>query len=160
MTRADTIRALCEQVRAGDVEAATVLTDVVLESGGELDHDGGVLVRINEGVGRKADPRFALVYRNRAVLLFGVRERWSDEKRACVATGYARLFKLGEAAEHDSYNLSYYGDIRSISTKCVVIAHKHSRRTSRLTLAHFDSRNWDFDRGEAFAKNSEAMVYL
>ena len=39
-----------------------------------------------------------------------------------------QTFQIGESAEYDSYNLSYFGPIKSITKKNVIVQHKHSER--------------------------------
>ena len=64
-----------------------------------------------------------------------------------------RFFEIGDFAEYDSYNLSYFGRIASITDKTVSIWHSHSCKKSRLKHRDFAARNWNFDEQEAYAKN-------
>lgn len=72
----------------------------------------------------------------------------------------ARMFALGDSAEYDSYNLSYYGPILSISDKCVVVQENRSKKKHFMDLNKFCWRNWDFDAGVAATKNSDTMQYI
>jgi hypothetical protein len=93
-------------------------------------------------------------------------------KIACDAgyrTGRSKEFKLGDYAEYDSYNLSYYGPIIAIADKTVTIICRHDVerykagakvKTYRLDLNAFAWRNIDFDVNEASAANSETMMYI
>lgn len=71
-----------------------------------------------------------------------------------------RTFRIGDAAEYDSYNLSYFGPIKSITKKNVIITHKHSDRTTRLPFAIFHMRNIKFDAHTATKRNSETMMSI
>lgn len=73
---------------------------------------------------------------------------------------YSRTFAVGDAAEYDSYNLSYIGTIVSITTKTIVIQPKGNSRVRRLSLHEFTWRNRDFDAAETFRRNSETMQYI
>lgn len=68
-------------------------------------------------------------------------------------------FFVGDMAEYDSYNLSYYGKILSITEKSVIIE-KNNLCTSRLSIDKFCWRNWDFILAEVQQKNSEMMRYI
>lgn len=69
-------------------------------------------------------------------------------------------FNMGDMAEYDSYNLSYYGEIVGISTKSVQIKEKHGGRIHRLDLNTFMWRNHDFDLEKTIAKNHEERHYI
>jgi hypothetical protein len=74
-----------------------------------------------------------------------------------------RIFRVGDTAEYDSYNLSYTGVITKITNKCVSIqAYPGSNmaRTHRLDLHTFSWRNWNFDAAETARRNHEEMMYL
>ncbi len=71
-------------------------------------------------------------------------------------------FQIGDAAEYDSYNLSYLGVIDSITEKSVTIvktrgigAIKH-----RLSMHEFCWRNFKFNADETRARNSAEMMNL
>jgi hypothetical protein len=68
-----------------------------------------------------------------------------------------RIFRLGDQAEYDSFNLVYYAPVKSISAKTVVIDRKGDRGGSdaRLTLAKFVEKNHDFDLAKAKKRNDE-----
>tara|TARA_R110002020_G_scaffold220424_4_gene428359 strand:+ start:114 stop:470 length:357 start_codon:yes stop_codon:yes gene_type:complete len=69
-----------------------------------------------------------------------------------------RTFKIGDKAEYDSYNLSYYGPIVSITKKNVIIDDHGKRR--RLPFETFHWRNITFDLAKKSAENSETMRYI
>lgn len=73
-------------------------------------------------------------------------------------------FKIGDQAEYGSYNLSYFGEITSISPKAItIVAYKGNagmEKRKMLDLNTFCWRNQDFDVKEASAKNFEEMQYL
>jgi hypothetical protein len=83
--------------------------------------------------------------------------------------GRSNEFEIGDYAEYDSYNLSYYGPIVAITEKTVSIVCKHdAARYARgekvkkynLDLNKFAYRNIDFNVSEASAANSETMMYI
>lgn len=73
-----------------------------------------------------------------------------------------RTYRLGDQAEYDSYNLSYYGPIVAIGEKTVTISEPYhgSKRRFRLSLEKFFGRNIRFDVIRASARNHDAMMYL
>lgn len=90
-----------------------------------------------------------------------------------------RSFRVGDIAEYDSYNLSYTGTIESITDKTVTIWTGYYKdlgcRTSRavdsegrplkknltrLDLASFCWRNYNFDAEETARQNAETMMYI
>ena len=71
-----------------------------------------------------------------------------------------RTFEIGDAAEYDSFNLSYFGPIKSITKKNVIVQHKYSKKTTRMPFVNFHWRNINFDAAEAAASNSETMMYI
>lgn len=73
---------------------------------------------------------------------------------------YDRTFALGDIAEYDSYNLSYMGEIVSITAKNVIIQPGHGRPKKRLSLYQFSWRNKKFDAAAAQAANAEEMNYI
>lgn len=74
---------------------------------------------------------------------------------------FDRVFKIGDHAEYDSYNLKYNGKIIAIGNKTVTIKHyETSDRVTRLDVYEFVDRNWDFNLQKSERENSEAMYYL
>lgn len=69
-------------------------------------------------------------------------------------------FKIGDMAEYDSYNLSYYGEIVSITEKTVTIANRYDKRKYRLKLDTFAWRNFNFNLDTTIKENSETMNYI
>ena len=69
-------------------------------------------------------------------------------------------FNIGDSAEYDSYNLSYFGPIKSITKKNVIVKHKHSDRTTRLPHQTFHWRNIGFNLEEAISKNAHTSMYI
>ena len=70
-----------------------------------------------------------------------------------------RTFSVGDKAEYDSYNLSYFGPIKSITKKNVIIKDTNGKNR-RLPLATFHWRNINFDLNEKQANNSEIMMSI
>lgn len=77
-----------------------------------------------------------------------------------MVDGVGRTFRIGDMAEYDSYNLSYYGTIVSITEKTVTIKEKYSPQKRRLKIYDFTWRNYDFDLAQTQAKNSETSMYI
>ena len=77
-------------------------------------------------------------------------------------TGALNAFKLGDMAEYDSYNLSYYGPIIAITDKRVTIICRHDVRQHEagekvkkhsLDLNTFCWRNHNFNLNETIDDN-------
>ena len=88
------------------------------------------------------------------IRLFGTRYPGTPSART-----YDRTFKLGDLAEHDSYNLSYYGRIVAITEKTVTIEDDRGNQPSlrRLDIHTFNWRNWDFVCDGAAARNFDVL---
>jgi hypothetical protein len=71
-------------------------------------------------------------------------------------------FVIGDAAEYDSYNLSYYGVIESISDKSVTIVKSYGKdvKKHRLDLNTFCWRNHNFDLEQTRKSNSIESMNL
>ena len=69
-------------------------------------------------------------------------------------------FKVGDMAEYDSYNLSYYGPIVSITEKTVTIKDKYFDRKYRLKLDTFAWRNYNFNLEKTVQENFETSQYI
>ena len=59
----------------------------------------------------------------------------------------AKSFVMGDMAEYDSYNLSYYGPITKITAKTITITERHGGepRVHRLPIERFCWRNHNFN---------------
>ena len=68
-------------------------------------------------------------------------------------------FLVGDQAEYDSYNLSYYGPITSISETTVCVANGPKTRAF-MDFYKFCWRNVNFDLERAIAENSNTMTYI
>jgi hypothetical protein len=72
-------------------------------------------------------------------------------------------FKIGDQAEYDSFNLSYYGTITAISEKTVTITSRKDTRNEkvyRLDMHKFCWRNYNFNLEKAQAENTETSMYI
>lgn len=81
------------------------------------------------------------------------------------ARAYDVTFQIGDFAEYDSYNLSYYGKIVAIGEKTVTIEERHKNGNiradrHRLNLENFASRNWDFDLERIEKENQIESQYI
>jgi hypothetical protein len=79
------------------------------------------------------------IEKNKSIAIF------REQKDGTVAI--CRKFVIGDVAEYDSYNLSYCGEIESISDKTVTIVKVRgvSNTKHRLDLNTFCWRNFGFD---------------
>jgi hypothetical protein len=85
-------------------------------------------------------------------------------------TGRTKTYKMGDMAEYDSYNLSYYGPIVGISDKRVRIVCRFdypnyvkdtsSAKVHSLSLEKFCWRAIGFDLGDACANNAVTSHYI
>ena len=70
----------------------------------------------------------------------------------------AKEYRVGDMAEYGSYNLTYYGPIKSITAKTVTVSERYGNpRTKRLKVADFVQRNYDFDLAAAQERNANFM---
>jgi hypothetical protein len=74
---------------------------------------------------------------------------------------FDKVFKVGDRAEYNSWNLIYVGTITKIGEKTVTIKHyDHSAEVTMLDLFSFADKNWDFDAIRIQKHNSEESQYL
>lgn len=74
---------------------------------------------------------------------------------------FDRIFKIGDAAEYDSWNLKFVGNIVAIGPKTVTVKHYHnSANVTRLSLYEFVDRNWDFNEERHAKYNAEELRCL
>lgn len=150
----------------GDADAAVVLTDLIQE---------GVRAEVTQFVQitrrgyrrrgaeypAKVEPNaFAAITPGRSIVLFGMnKNKWrKDDPPGGVMRGYVRRFRVGDVAEHGSYNLVYTGPIRSITPKRVTIDRSDiGNRPGSFDIEQFHSMNWDFDPEAADKRNREWM---
>lgn len=71
-----------------------------------------------------------------------------------------KVFRQGDVAEYDSYNLKYTGEIVSITGKNVIIQPRFGSRTKRLDFRAFAWRNFDFDAERIARENFETSHYI
>ena len=69
-------------------------------------------------------------------------------------------FKIGDQAEYDSYNLSYYGEIVAITEKTVTIIPRFETKKKRFKIENFAWRNWCFNLSETITQNAETSYYI
>lgn len=68
-------------------------------------------------------------------------------------------FLLGDMAEYDSYNLSYYGKIAGITPSRVTVI-KTGGKAAYMSLYEFCWRNYDFDLEKKSAENYDTLNYI
>jgi hypothetical protein len=89
------------------------------------------------------------IEKGKSIRLTGIASCYREERPFDIT------FKIGDTAEYDSYNLTYVGKIISITEKTVTIEHgRYQVERSRLTLAEFAWRNFNFD-AERIAKENQ-----
>ena len=74
-----------------------------------------------------------------------------------------KVFREGDIAEYDSYNLRYTAPIKAITAKNVIFdtgAYFNRKETKRLKMESFAWRNHDFDAAEVAAQNAETSLYI
>lgn len=69
-------------------------------------------------------------------------------------------FSVGDWAEYDSYNLSYYGTIISITAKTITIKERYGDQKHRLDLATFAWRNYNFSIAKTLHENAGTSNYI
>lgn len=179
------VDALLAAVRLGDLDAAAVLTDLLLEKGGSVRlEDGSTLVQIKQKdttwhgefrPGKVCTGQYAVVTKGSkragtldAIELVGIERAGSrysrgEDGRYAPTTedkAFSRRFVLGDAAVHGSFNLTYTGTIESISCKRVVINPGYGDRTKSLDIERFFWRNWDYNEAETAARNAEISMSI
>ena len=178
--------ALLASVRLGDLDAAAVLTDLLLEKGGSVRlEDGSTLVQIKQKdttwhgefrPGKVCTGQYAVVTKGNnkragtldAIELVGIEragsryERLEDGRYVPTSEdkAFSRRFSLGDSAVYGSFNLTYTGPITSITAKRVVIEPGYGDRTKSLDLERFFWRNWDYNEAETAARNAEISMTI
>ena len=159
-TTHSTVLGLLSRIASGDLLASMVLDDAI---GDGLELPKGVslvaiTVAAHRHLGREVPAQrvsnaFALVTKGESIRLVGVAYKSAED-------GYDVTYRIGDQAEYDSFNLSYYGTITSITDKVVTISKPYDRGVARLVLSKFSSRNWNFNVHAIAARNSETMMYI
>ena len=179
------VEVLLAAVRLGDLDAASVLTDLLLEKGGSVRlENGGTLVQIKQKdttlhgqfhPGKVCTGQYAVVTKGNkragtldAIELVGIERAGSRYEKLAdgryVATtrdkAFSRSFSLGDSAVYGSFNLTYTGRVESISCKRVVVAPGYGDRTKSLDLERFFWRNWDYNEQETAKRNAEISMTI
>lgn len=79
-----------------------------------------------------------------------------EQRYVFIDEPYHKVYRIGDFAEHGSYNLSYYGKIVSITEKTVIIEDECFGR-KRLDIYDFSRRNRRFDVQKAARRNADWM---
>lgn len=80
-------------------------------------------------------------------------------RNAVTPQDFEKVFRIGERAEYDSYNLTYTGIIESIGEKTVSIR-ENGGKMHRLSLYEFCWRNCDFDLARIEDSNAREIVCI
>lgn len=71
-----------------------------------------------------------------------------------IPVTFDRWFSVGDVAEFDSYNTSFFGKIVKVTPKTVTIdTHGLKKGAARLSFYEFIWRNWNFDATAARQRN-------
>ena len=74
-----------------------------------------------------------------------------------------KVFRIGDIAEYDSYNLTYTAPIKQITAKNVIFDMSDrcsSKETKRLKMDSFAWRNHDFDAERIAARNASVSMCI
>ena len=75
-----------------------------------------------------------------------------------------KVFRIGDIAEYDSYNLTYTAPIKQITTKNVIFDMGERwdgrKETKRLKMDSFAWRNHDFDAERIAARNASVSMCI
>lgn len=99
-----------------------------------------------------SEEHHAMIEPRKSITLYGI-----ERNRISGPVAYETTFKIGDPAEYNSYNISYVGEITSITEKTVtIVAYKGttSARTYRLSLEKFEWRNRMFNAKETSERNA------
>ena len=84
------------------------------------------------------------IEKNKSIRIYGTDEGSFD-----------KTFKVGDMAEYDSYNLSYYGEIVAITEKSVKIKARYGGQMYMLCIHDFIWRNHNWSLEKATKNNNE-----
>jgi hypothetical protein len=170
MVQASVYESLLARFESGEADVLPVLVDALLEGvDGQGGHFGQVMTRATKrgGVVRPSEPvknSYALVVPGKSITLIGTKTESKSTRgvdgrytHEIVEVPYVKTYRIGDLAEHSSWNLSYYGEIKAIGAKTVTIDKGHREGTARLDLEVFAMRNSRFDAEKAWKHNSEWM---
>ena len=170
MVQASVYEALLARFESGEAEVLPVLADALLEGvEGQEGHFTQLMTRATKrgGVVRPSEPvpnSYALVVPGKSITLIGTRTESKSTRGAdggytfdLVEVPYVKTYAIGDLAEYDSFNLSYYGEIKAIGAKTVTI--DKDPGTARLDLETFAWRNSRFDLAKAQDRNTEHFMY-
>ena len=93
------------------------------------------------------------------IVLYGYKKNYQHNTKE----SYTTVFKVGDQAEYDSWNLQYLGTITKITDKAVtIVAYKGSNNETvhRLDIHKFARKNYDFNLEEITKNNHETSMYL
>lgn len=158
MVQAGVFSGLLALFAAGNVEVLGALVEALTEGVEGLDGTFSPVMTREVRRGGKVYPSevvpdaFVLVNPGVSIMLIGIRQLTKGP------TPYVYTYALGEVAEYDSWNMSYYGRIVAIGAKSVTISKGDDKRTARLTLEDFSRRNCRFDLATARERNTDVMM--
>ena len=99
------------------------------------------------------DNHNAVIIPGKSIRIFGIYNNHINGPQK-----FNKLFKVGDRAEYDSYNLMYVGTIVAIGKTSVTIEDMGERK--RLDLYSFCWRNWDFNLEKIERQNSIESMHI
>jgi hypothetical protein len=155
-------------IKAGDFSVLEIAADYAMDQGREADALllRAMYYRVTLEVGQSASEvgkKVSIHYGTGRVLMVTIVK--PGESIRIVSLGYSgdrfdKEFKVGDYAEHGRYNLIYYGLIKSITAKSVMVTEdKYSMggKVKRMTITQFANDNYNFDHNEAAHHNANYM---
>jgi hypothetical protein len=121
---------------------------IVMEPNGSADRMKVVMTKARKGSPSVASNAIANIVPGKFIeFYYGTRN-----------TDYYRSFNVGDECVEDSWNLIYTGVIVKITEKCVTI--KRYERLTRLDIATFCDRNYNYDAERISKDNAKTMMYI
>ncbi len=130
--------ALVSNTNAGETQVITV------SPSGKLTH----FTNVNDVFGNAQIGHSAAVLDRDSIRIWGI-----DTNRTKGAVEYDRTFNVGDQAEYDSYNTSFYGEIVQITAKRVTIRTIYGK-VKHLKIGDFARRNRHFTVAAAEQRNA------
>lgn len=131
--------------------AEAVLEDLLAEEAAQLGRAAKVVRIMSKATKNRPATRvvgeWAIVVPGKSVRLVGL--RWGSVAGRSARVGYDQTFAVGDVAEYDSYNKSYFSTITAIGAETV----SFGEEKTRLHLSTFSWRNKG-NQAQKFAANA------
>lgn len=158
MVQAGVFSDMLARLAVGNVDVLAELVAALTEGVDGMDGTFGPVVTREYRHAGKVHPSevvpnaYAYIKPGESIMLIGTRELTTGR------TPYVITYTLGEVAEYDSYNMSFYGRILAIGEKTVTISKVEGEGKARLSIEDFSRRNCRFDLDKARARNVDVMM--